>query len=81
MMAMLAWQPFFEPLLFFFDWWFLLAPPMALFIAMVYKAMRVRAFPRYWRQVAIMTIQIILGMIALQIMLVVLVEVIVPAMG
>ncbi len=80
-MTLLAWTPFFDPLNFFFDWWFLLAPPLALFIAMVYKALRTRAYPHYWRQVAVMTIQIILGMFALQIMLFALVEFLVPALG
>ena len=79
-MTLLAWTPFFDPANIFFDWWFVLALPLAFFISMVYKAIRLRVYPRYWRQVAVMTIQIILGMAMLQLMLFALVEWVVPAM-
>jgi hypothetical protein len=78
-MTLLTWTPFLDPANIFFDWWFLLAPPLALFISMVYKALRLRAYPRYWRHVAVMTIQILLGMMVLQLMLFALVEWVVPA--
>lgn len=77
-MTMVAWMPFFDPANFFFDWWFLLAFPLSLFISMVYKAIRLRAYPRYWRQVAVMTLQIVLGMIVMQLAIFALVEWIVP---
>lgn len=79
-MNLVAWIPFFDPLNFFFDWWFLLAPPAALCIAMTYKAIRLRVYPRYWRQVFIMTIQIVLGMILFQLLLFALVEWAIPAL-
>jgi hypothetical protein len=62
--ASLAWRPFIDPL----DAhraWFLLLIPMALFISMVYKGVRLPELDRYWRQVAVMTFQIVVGIIAL----------------
>jgi hypothetical protein len=74
----LAWIPFFDPLNVIFDWWPLLALPVALFIAMTYKAIRVTVYPHYWRQVSIMTIQIVLGMATLQLILFALIEWAIP---
>ncbi|MCC6428431.1 MAG: hypothetical protein IT435_16635 [Phycisphaerales bacterium] len=60
----LAWRPFVDPL----DahrYWFALLIPMALLITMVYKAVRLPTLERYWRHVAVLSAQIILGIIAL----------------
>ena len=47
-------------------------------ISVVYKAMRMPSLEGFWRQVTIMTSQIILYMIALAIVLVILVQVVIP---
>ncbi len=75
---LLAWAPFLQPLNFFFDWSFLLAIPLAFFISVTYKAMRVNHYHRYWGQVAVMTLQILVGMIVLQVGLFVLIEFVLP---
>ena len=61
---LLAWRPFLDPLP-VHSYWYLFLVPMSFLIAMVYKAARVRSLERYWPNVIIMTIQIVLGMIAL----------------
>jgi hypothetical protein len=60
----LAWRPFLDPLA-LDDGWFLLLVPLALLISIGYKAVRVGDMRRYWRDVAIMTAQVILAMILL----------------
>ncbi|MCU0688620.1 MAG: hypothetical protein MUE97_02610 [Phycisphaerales bacterium] len=47
------------------DQWWLLIIPMALLIAVAYKAVRLKNLDRYWREVGLMTVQILLGMAAL----------------
>jgi hypothetical protein len=78
MMELLAYIPFLHPIPAFHTWWYLLIVPLSFGIAVIYKAMRVGDLRDYWRQVAVMTSQIILAMIALAVLLVVLVQVIVP---
>lgn len=60
----LAWRPFLDPLP-IEDGWFLLLIPLALLVSMGYKAVRVGDMRRYWREVAVMTVQVILAMILL----------------
>ncbi|MBX3365025.1 MAG: hypothetical protein KF866_09690 [Phycisphaeraceae bacterium] len=62
--AVLAYRPFLDPLDAHRFWWALLLP-LALFTAMAYKAVRVPVLDRYWRQVGIMSLQIVIGMVAL----------------
>ena len=57
-------RPFIDPLE-LHQWWWLLLIPMAFGVAVVYKAVRVKTMDKYWQQVAIMTVQIVLGMVAL----------------
>jgi hypothetical protein len=64
MIGLLAYRPLLDPLNVHDIWWMFLVP-MALGISIVYKAVRVQTMDRYRQQVAIMTVQIILGMIAL----------------
>jgi hypothetical protein len=78
MSALLAYIPFVYPIQIFHDWWYLLLLPMAFGISVIYKALRDPTLEHYWRQVTIMTVQIVTGMIALAIVLVILVQVIVP---
>jgi hypothetical protein len=61
---LLAYRPFIDPIN-LHDWWFLLLGPMALGISIAYKAVRMLDLKDYVRQVVLMTVQIILGMIGL----------------
>jgi hypothetical protein len=58
------WRPFLDPVI-IHDAWYLLIIPMAFFMSMAYKAVRCHDMRRYWRAVIAMTIQVVLGMIAL----------------
>ena len=75
---LLAYVPFFSPINFFQTWWILLALPLALGISIIYKAMRYRVYRNYWRQVAVMTVQIVLGMAGMMIVLYMFVDFVVP---
>jgi len=77
-MALLAYIPFLDPLDVFHDWWFLLVIPLAFGISIIYKAMRMASLQGYWRQVAVMTTQIVLAMIAGAILLTLFVELVIP---
>lgn len=57
-------RPFIDPLE-LHQWWFLLLIPMALLVAMSYKAIRLQTLEHYWRHVLLMSAQIVLGMMAL----------------
>lgn len=62
--ATAAWRPFIDPI----DAhrvWYLLLVPMAWLLSMVYKAVRLPDLDRYWRQVGVMSSQIVLWIIAL----------------
>ncbi len=73
-----AWRPFLDPItLTGGKWWFLLIP-LAFGISMVYKAVRLHKMKRYWREVLMMTIQIIGTMILLAIGIYLFVELFVP---
>lgn len=74
----LAYRPFLDPL----DLhraWFLLLFPMAFFVTLAYKSTRVPDLRDLPRQVLIMTVQIILGMIALGFATYLFVEFVAPA--
>lgn len=77
MSHLIAWTPFLDPLPLHGSWWFTIGP-LALFISMAYKAVRVTDLRDYWKQVALMTIQTILGMIGLAILVFVIVELVIP---
>ena len=62
------------------NWWLTLIP-LALFVSMAYKAVRLPELTSYWRQVALMTAQILVAMVALAAAIYVLVELIVPRLG
>lgn len=64
MFLTLAYRPFIDPI----DahrLWFLLLIPLALGVSIVYKAVRTDDLRTYWRQVLVMTVQIVVGIIAL----------------
>lgn len=63
-MMLLAYRPFLDPIA-ADRWWYLMLIPMALGISVAYKATRVKDLKDYPREVAIMTVQIVVAMIAL----------------
>jgi len=76
----LGWTPFIDPI----DahgWWFLLLAPLSLLIAIAYKAVRAPDMTRYWREVAVMTVQIIAAMILLGIASYVVLQIVVPVIA
>lgn len=75
---MLAYVPFLDPINIFHQWWYLLLIPLAFGISVIYRALKLQSLDHYWRAVFTMTAQIIVGMIALAIALVVLVVVVLP---
>lgn len=77
-MSFLAYIPFLQPLNAVQQWWYLLLVPLAFGIAVIYKAVRLPSLAEYWKQVAIMTAQIVLAMLGLAIGLIILVQVIIP---
>lgn len=78
--TLIAWRPFLDPLDLHTLWWLTLIP-MALFVAMAYKAVRLPELDDYWRSVAVMTAQIILAMIALAAALHLIIEFVVPLLS
>ncbi len=74
----LAVRPFLDPMP-FERYWYLLIIPMALGIAMAYKAVRVPDMNKFWVQTFVMTAQIVLGMIALGTFTFLFVQVVLPA--
>ena len=77
---MIAYTPFLDPLD-LHDWWWLTIAPLALGISIVYKAIRVHDLKDFWLGVLVMTLQVLLGMVALAAGTYVLVEMIVYRMG
>jgi hypothetical protein len=59
-----AWRPFLDPIGMHAAWWLLLVP-LSLGISVAYKAVRVRSLRRYWREVGVMSAQIVLAMMLL----------------
>ncbi|TVQ81420.1 MAG: hypothetical protein EA380_01825 [Phycisphaeraceae bacterium] len=78
--TLIAWRPFLDPLDLHTLWWLTLIP-MALFVAMAYKAVRLPELDDYWRSVAVMTAQIVLAMIALAAALHLIIEFVVPLLS
>lgn len=64
MSVLLAWRPFIDPLEVHAAWWLFLVP-LALGISLAYKAVRLPTLEHYWRQVGLMTAQIVLAMVLL----------------
>lgn len=77
MITTLAYTPFLDPI-HLHESSYLLIIPLALGIAIAYKAMRLDELRDYPRQVLIMTVQIVAGMIALGLAAFLLVEWVMP---
>ncbi|HWB20356.1 MAG TPA: hypothetical protein VG711_08665, partial [Phycisphaerales bacterium] len=78
LMQALAYIPFIDPLNIFQIYWYLLIIPLALGISITYKAMRIYDLGDYFRQVMIMTFQIILAMMLLAVGLTLLIQFVIP---
>ncbi len=77
-MSLLAYTPFIDPLPAAYELWWLSAIPLLFGISMIYKAYRMPVLDGYWRQVGVMTAQILVAMILFAVSLSVLVVWIVP---
>ncbi len=75
---LVGYVPFVDPINVFHDWWYLLLIPLSFGISVIYRALKMRNLDRFWRAVAMMTVQIVLVMAALAMALVVLVQLVVP---
>lgn len=78
MSALLAWTPFLEPLPGAQHWWWVLVLPMALGVALSYKAIRTRELAHYPREVVAMTLQIVAAVVGIAIGLHLVVVVLLP---
>jgi hypothetical protein len=78
MTSLASYIPFLHPVNALQGTWYLLLLPMAFGIAVIYKALRVRRMERYWSQVSLMTVQIVLAMVALAAGLAILVQLVIP---
>ncbi len=78
MTDLVGYIPFLHPINPLQGFWYLLVLPLSFGISVIYKAMSMPGLEGFWRQVTIMTAQIILYMIALAIVLVILVQVVIP---
>jgi hypothetical protein len=76
--AMVAWIPFLEPMPGASSYWWTYLLPLALFLSMAWKAVRLPKLDHYWRDVLSMTGQILAAVVALAIGLYVLVIVVMP---
>ena len=80
MTSLLAWTPFLQPAPGVQHWWWLLVIPMALGVAMAYKAIRVRNLGDWPKAVVTMAAQIVAAMIAIAVGLYLLVIVLLPVL-
>lgn len=81
MTALLAsYIPLVSPANALFDVWYLLVIPLAFGISMIWKAVRLPRMAIYWRQVFIMTVQVILFTAVLAVVLVLFVQLALPAL-
>ncbi len=78
MTDLLGYIPFIHPINALQGPWYLLVLPLSFGISVIYKAMRMPSLEGFWRQVTIMTAQIIVYMIALAIVLMILLQVVIP---
>ena len=60
----LAWRPFLDPLD-LHDLWFWLLIPLAVLIAVAYKAVRTPDMNDFWRQAGLFAAQIVVGIVGL----------------
>ncbi len=80
MIPTLAYTPFIDPLE-LHDQWYLLIIPIAIFIAIGYKAVRCTDMKNYAREVFIFTMQILLGLGALAVLSTIVITVLIPMLA
>ena len=74
----IAWRPFLDPLNLDEYWWAFVFP-LSIGISIAYKAVRLREIDAaYWRQVVIMSAQIILAMVLLGVAMFIMLEFVLP---
>lgn len=78
MMLLSAWIPFIGPMNWMQSLWYLFLVPLAFGIAVIYKAMRTTHLRAYWPQVGALTLQIVLGISAMAIALILFVRYVLP---
>jgi len=76
----IGYTPVLEPLDVHGAWWVLLIP-LAVLVSIAYKAVRVREMRHYARDVAVMTVQILAGMLLLGAAVYLLIELAVPTIA
>ena len=77
-MNLLAWTPFLTPLPFVQSAWLWLLIPLVFGISMMYKAARADSLEKYWRQVTIMSLQVLAAFAGLALGFFILVQFVVP---
>ena len=77
-MTLAAWIPFLEPMNWLQSIWYILLIPLAFGLSASYKAMRVTDLRTYWRQVGVMTSQIVVVIAALAVALILFVKLLLP---
>ena len=78
---MLGWIPFLQPMNAMQSVWYIFLIPMAFGIAVVYRSLREESYTTYWRSVAVMTSQIVFGIVAIAIVLGVFVQFFIPLLN
>ena len=78
---MLAWTPFIEPMNAMQSVWYLLLLPMVFGISVVYRALREKQYATYWRSVAIMTGQVVIGIVGIAVALGLFVQIVIPLLN
>jgi hypothetical protein len=77
----LAWTPFLEPMNALQPVWYLLLLPLVFGIAVIYRAIREENYSVYWRSVAIMTGQVVFGIVAIALALGLFVQFVIPLLN
>lgn len=75
-----SYRPFLDPIE-LHGHWYLLLIPLAFGVAMAYKAVRVKTMDHYWRNVFLMTAQVVVGLLLLAIASYFLVELFAPSIA
>ena len=77
----LAWTPFLEPMNAVQSIWYVLLIPLVFGISVVYRALRENQYATYWRSVAIMTGQVVIGIVGIALALGIFVQVVIPILN
>mgnify|MGYP001366658129 CR=1 FL=1 len=78
---MLAWIPFLEPMNAMQSVWYIFIIPMSFGISVVYRSLRESTYTTYWCSVVLMTIQIVLGIVAIAVALGIFVQFVIPLLN